>query len=936
MPQLSISHTVIISILTVATVSGVTRLMHASDRGSRGIGPSGWTIVASYPLPEGTSGLAWDGTNLYCGIYGANGGRIYEIDPATGIYTPLFVGDHDDAFGLTYDGQYLWTTDHSGSSSTPAIAMKLDWNGNVIQQFDLPDHYMSGIVYDGGDFWVTRYYPDPGHLYKVTNAGDILDQFDGPDNQPWDLTKQNNNIWIADYWGDTLYCVDSTSGALIESHPSEGVDPAGIVWDGQYLWYCDNGDDFNFDTLYKVDLQGGGWPEIVIADAAHAFGNVVLGDWTVWNVNVQNTGTAALIISAVTFDPTTDLTCTASFPVVIPASGNAQLPIEFNPLSFGPLDATASVVSDDPIHPNEQLTITGHGVYADPTINVGTTSHNFGQVRLSAHTRWFIDVTNQGEQQLVISNVTSDNARFYVDPEIEFPINLNTLDSTQIGVWFNPSSTTATGGTISINSNDPSLNPVQVAVSGSGVDIAYPIGTELWSFMIDVGFDDSPKAMAPIPDISGDGRTDVIICSEDYFVRCFNGNADGTGDILWEHEIYSGSIYSNKGLDVMQDIDGDGFNDIVVAATGGARLIRMLSGKTGEEIWTYNTNAVGSGGWVYQVDGSRDFTGDGFADVLACAGDDGDDTGPNRAYCFNGINGSLVWQRPLDGPVFAIIAVDDFTGDGVPDAVAGASNAWETQGRAVGINGATGLIEWSFNVSGSSVWALAQIGDVTLDTINDVMIGDFSTGQFFILDASNGTQQSSGSGLGLLTGFQRIEDVNNDGHPDVIPEHFSNFVRVISGSNCSTIWSTPVVDKPTVAAPLADISGDGINDLVVGTLFSSNFTYFLDGVDGTILHTANFGSPVDAITAMPDVVGDGSWELVAGGRNGLVKCLSGGIDALACNPADINADGAVDVLDLLIVIDQWGATKSPADINQDGIVDVSDLLQVVGSWGSCE
>ena len=51
---------------------------------------------------------------------------------------------------------------------------------------------------------------------------------------------------------------------------------------------------------------------------------------------------------------------------------------------------------------------------------------------------------------------------------------------------------------------------------------------------------------------------------------------------------------------------------------------------------------------------------------------------------------------------------------------------------------------------------------------------------------------------------------------------------------------------------------------------------------------------------------------------------------------DINADGYVNVSDLLAVIDQWGSTDSDADINGDGIVNVTDLLEVVGNWGPCE
>ncbi len=916
-----------ISMFASTLVALTTCFAHAGNRGAEG-----WTIVASYPIPEGASGLAWDGTNLYCGIYGSDGGRIYRIDPSTGVYTPQFFGDHEDAFGLTYDGQYLWTTDHPGSSTSPATALQLDWNGNIIGQFDMPDHYMSGIVYDKGDFWVSRYYPDPGHLYKVNDSGTVLHQFDGPDDQPWDLTIENGNIWIADYWGDTLYCVDPITGSVISSNPSEGIDPAGIVWDGQYLWYCDNGDNWDEDILYKVDLQGGGSPEIIITDSTHEFGNVAIGDSLLWNVSISNTGTADLIISDITFTPDIDLTCTILLPVVVQVGKNVQLPIEYSPTAFGPLDAIATVISNDPIHPNEQLTITGHGVYPEPTIDIAAVKHDFGQVRNGAHTRWFIDVTNQGELPLVIDTVTSNNELFYIDPGLELPITLSTLESTQIGVWFNPQAVCFCAGQIDISCNDPNQNLALVLVLGSGLDSEYPIGVELWSSQFTDDWDNSFKAIAPIPDVSGDGISDLIACSEDNYIRCFNGNADQTGDVLWSHEIYSGNIYSDRGLTIVDDINGDGYDDVVVGATGGARLIRMLSGKTGQEIWTYHTNVVGGGGWVYQVDGSRDFTGDGIVDVLACAGDDGEGSGPKRAYCFNGIDGELIWQHIVGGPVFGIIAVDDFTGDGIPDAVAGASDQWETEGLAIGINGSSGQTEWSFQTNGSSVWALAQIGDINLDGVNDVMIGDFY-GEYFALNATNGSEECSGNGLGILTGFKRIEDVNGDGHPDVVPEHFNNFVRVISGQDCSAIWTTPVIDSPTVVASINDINNDGVHDLVVGTLFGDNYTYFLSGIDGAILQSANFGTPVDAIASIPDVVGDGSWELVVGGRDGTISCLSGGVDAIVFNPADINQDGSVNVIDMLIVIDQWGQTDSPADINEDGIVNVSDLLIVIANWG---
>lgn len=50
---------------------------------------------------------------------------------------------------------------------------------------------------------------------------------------------------------------------------------------------------------------------------------------------------------------------------------------------------------------------------------------------------------------------------------------------------------------------------------------------------------------------------------------------------------------------------------------------------------------------------------------------------------------------------------------------------------------------------------------------------------------------------------------------------------------------------------------------------------------------------------------------------------------------DITGDGLVNVGDLLIIINSWGACPAPcpADINGDGVVNVLDLLDVIVEWG---
>ena len=58
----------------------------------------------------------------------------------------------------------------------------------------------------------------------------------------------------------------------------------------------------------------------------------------------------------------------------------------------------------------------------------------------------------------------------------------------------------------------------------------YPIGSIIWQYQITGGSDNSPKAIAAIPDINGDGIDDVVICSEENNIRCFSGGAIVTGD----------------------------------------------------------------------------------------------------------------------------------------------------------------------------------------------------------------------------------------------------------------------------------------------------------------------------------------------------------------------------------------------------------------------
>jgi hypothetical protein len=55
-------------------------------------------------------------------------------------------------------------------------------------------------------------------------------------------------------------------------------------------------------------------------------------------------------------------------------------------------------------------------------------------------------------------------------------------------------------------------------------------------------------------------------------------------------------------------------------------------------------------------------------------------------------------------------------------------------------------------------------------------------------------------------------------------------------------------------------------------------------------------------------------------------------------PADLNADGAVDIVDLSLILQRYPDLRpgGPADINADGAVDIVDVVLLINAWGLCD
>jgi hypothetical protein len=189
-----------------------------------------------------------------------------------------------------------------------------------------------------------------------------------------------------------------------------------------------------------------------------------------------------------------------------------------------------------------------------------------------------------------------------------------------------------------------SLDKKVYCVSGASSGVVY---TPLWSY--NCGGD--IESVIAIPDVSGDGKPDVIAGTWSDSVFCLSG---ANGGRLWASYVGGWVIKVAE----IADLIAPGTPGIGVAHIGSS--FQVLNAATGSVHWSY---PIGSNVWT--VDAIEDLNGDGKNDVLT-----GNQT-PGIVYCFSGMDGSIIWTYNEGRLIYSVRAVSDINFDGYQDVLVG-------------------------------------------------------------------------------------------------------------------------------------------------------------------------------------------------------------------------------------------------------------------------
>ena len=222
---------------------------------------------------------------------------------------------------------------------------------------------------------------------------------------------------------------------------------------------------FGFGRLNAAAaVQAAGWRlALVIADAGN-FGDVCIGSFEDKVLTLSNSGVNILSVTNITLSSGEFLVPSVfSYPLTIEAGNSLQVPIRFQPASFGPKLATITVTSD----PSGSKTVDVSGTARAPRLTVVIAdTGNFGNACIGSFADALMILSNSGYCTLTVTGISSSSSEFLAPNVVPYPITIEGGGSLQVPIRFQPTSFGAKAANITIVSDDPAGQRI-VAVSGT-------------------------------------------------------------------------------------------------------------------------------------------------------------------------------------------------------------------------------------------------------------------------------------------------------------------------------------------------------------------------------------------------------------------------------------------------------------------------------------
>jgi Abnormal spindle-like microcephaly-assoc'd, ASPM-SPD-2-Hydin len=396
------------------------------------------------------------------------------VDPITGsvyvVYGALDGGGNNRLAiaRLQYNGTGTLSVVSTANVTTQAQVQA------ALPSVAVTDNGVVGVLYTTFDGFSSLQDPNnPGNFFPIFSAhfaastdlgltfnDTTMETFLSPatSTNPGDSQRVLGDFQQVKAVGDLFYGVFSGNGAPFGTTSSQ-IDP----------------------IFFKVSAAG---PQITVTGDLN-FGTVAQGTFADRQVQITNTGNAALVINGVGFaagsDPSFSVLPNPGVPQTLQPSDSITYIVRFAPPTGtlgGTRNGTLVINSNDPLKPVVNVAATG--VIGLPKVGFSSTALSFGAVPVDDRTNphsadQVLTIFNQAscggcDLTLLSLPITGPNAAdFTVVGPTSLPTTVGAGSSLSFTIRFNPSGGGTRSATLTVNTNDPTIGSQGVSLSGTGL-----------------------------------------------------------------------------------------------------------------------------------------------------------------------------------------------------------------------------------------------------------------------------------------------------------------------------------------------------------------------------------------------------------------------------------------------------------------------------------
>jgi Secretion system C-terminal sorting domain/Abnormal spindle-like microcephaly-assoc'd, ASPM-SPD-2-Hydin len=334
----------------------------------------------------------------------------------------------------------------------------------------------------------------------------------------------------------------------------------------------------------------------------------------------------------------------------------------------------------------------------------------------------------------------------------------------------------------------------------------------LWKFNScfgtnNTGSVDWEDAMQIMDDLNGDGIKEVVI-------GCGGGNEEvyvlsgGTGRVIWEYPgpgtNYDGDI---NGMRIDKDYNSDGKKDVLISASGegptnpGRHAVICLNAVNGNVIFNTVQNC--------------EFTHDVTATTSGGAIGTASNGGPYSVQGFNNTGGNT-WSYPVTSAVWSLREIPDINGDGSSDIV----GLWGFNGTIMGLSGSTGAQIYINNLASSNNGTVEILDDKDHNGFVDLTFSGPQTA-YRIDSKNNNLMWTKFFGASYIRDAGLLGDISGDSIAEVLyATQQPGRVFVLNGENGNELFQyefgTNIGQRADRVNALNSIDDNSTNEFVAG------------------------------------------------------------------------------------------------------------------------